>query len=102
MVSSLDEALRKASPDGYDCFFDNVGGEFASIAINQMKKYGRTAVCGAISQYNDSVPQKGPYIRFPMNFKELSMKGFIVSSRSNRREEGVNALLKWVLEGQDW
>lgn len=23
-VKSLDEALRKASPDGYDCFFDNV------------------------------------------------------------------------------
>uniref|UniRef100_A0A8B9NBT4 Prostaglandin reductase 1 n=1 Tax=Accipiter nisus TaxID=211598 RepID=A0A8B9NBT4_9AVES len=58
-VVSLDEALRKASPDGYDCFFDNVGGEFTSIAINHMKKYGRIAVCGAISQYNDSVPQKG-------------------------------------------
>lgn len=23
-VSSLEEALRKASPDGYDCFFENV------------------------------------------------------------------------------
>lgn len=26
-VKSLDEALRKASPDGYDCFFDNVSSE---------------------------------------------------------------------------
>lgn len=26
-VTSLDEALRKASPDGYDCFFDNVSSE---------------------------------------------------------------------------
>lgn len=26
-VKSLDEALRKASPDGYDCFFDNVSAE---------------------------------------------------------------------------
>ncbi len=26
-VASLDEALRKASPDGYDCFFDNVSSE---------------------------------------------------------------------------
>lgn len=23
-VGSLEEALRKASPDGYDCYFDNV------------------------------------------------------------------------------
>ncbi|NXG04448.1 PTGR1 reductase, partial [Sakesphorus luctuosus] len=99
-VTSLDEALRKASPDGYDCFFDNVGGEFASIAINQMKKYGRIAICGAISLYNDSVPQKGPYIQVPMIFKELQMEGFIVSRWSNRREEGIKALLKWVLEGK--
>ncbi|NXI01146.1 PTGR1 reductase, partial [Pachycephala philippinensis] len=99
-VKSLDEALRKASPDGYDCFFDNVGGEFASVAINQMKKYGRIAVCGAISQYNDSVPQKGPYVQLPMIFKELQMEGFIVSRWDNRREEGMSTLLKWVVEGK--
>ncbi|XP_051645479.1 prostaglandin reductase 1 isoform X2 [Manacus candei] len=99
-VKSLDEALRKASPDGYDCFFDNVGGEFASIAINQMKKYGRIAVCGAISLYNDSVPQKGPYMQVSMIFKELQMEGFLVTRWNNRREEGVKALLKWVMEGK--
>ncbi|NXM36363.1 PTGR1 reductase, partial [Oxyruncus cristatus] len=99
-IKSLDEALRKASPDGYDCFFDNVGGEFASIAINHMKKYGRIAICGAISLYNDSMPQKGPYMQIPMIFKELRMEGFIVSRWNNRREEGVNTLLKWVVEGK--
>ncbi|KFP32989.1 Prostaglandin reductase 1, partial [Colius striatus] len=97
-VLSLDEALRKASPDGYDCYFDNVGGEFTSVAINQMKKYGRIAVCGAISQYNDSVPQKGPYLQFPLLFKELRMEGFIVTRWNHRREEGLKALLKWVVE----
>ncbi|KAJ7410546.1 Prostaglandin reductase 1 [Pitangus sulphuratus] len=99
-IKSLDEALSKASPDGYDCFFDNVGGEFASVAINHMKKYGRIAVCGAISLYNDSVPQKGPYMQIPMIFKELRMEGFLVSRWKNRLEEGVKALLKWVVEGK--
>ncbi|XP_052631947.1 LOW QUALITY PROTEIN: prostaglandin reductase 1 [Harpia harpyja] len=99
-VVYLDEALRKASPDGYDCFFDNAGGEFASIAINHMKKYGRIAVCGAISQYNDSVPQKGPYVQVPMIFKELQMEEFIVTHWNNRWEEGLKALLKWVVEGK--
>ncbi|KAM9587493.1 LOW QUALITY PROTEIN: prostaglandin reductase 1 [Morphnus guianensis] len=104
-VVSLDEALRKASPDGYDCFFDNVGGEFASIAINHMKKYGRIAVCGA-SQYNDSVPQKvvgllsWPYVQVPMIFKELQMEEFIVTHWNNRWEEGLKGLLKWVVEGK--
>ncbi|NWZ65040.1 PTGR1 reductase, partial [Acrocephalus arundinaceus] len=99
-VKSLDEALHKASPDGYDCFFDNVGGEFACVAINQMKKFGRIAVCGAISQYNDSVPQKGPYVQIPMIFKELQMEGFIVNRWKNRWEEGLRTLLKWVMEGK--
>ncbi|XP_062456524.1 prostaglandin reductase 1 [Rhea pennata] len=99
-VTSLEEALRKASPEGYDCFFDNVGGEFSSVAIHQMKKFGRIAVCGAISQYNDSVPQKGPYIQFPMIINELQMQGFIVHRWNSRWEEGQKALLKWVLEGK--
>ncbi|KFV68616.1 Prostaglandin reductase 1 [Dryobates pubescens] len=99
-VASLDEALRKASPDGYDCFFDNVGGEFSSIAVNHMKKYGRIAVCGAISQYNTTVLQKGPYIQPPMIFKELRMEGFIVSRWNDRREEGLKALMKWIMEGK--
>ncbi|KAM7077353.1 LOW QUALITY PROTEIN: prostaglandin reductase 1 [Ciconia maguari] len=97
-VTSLVEELCQAFPDGYDCFFDNVGGEFASIAINQMKKYGRIAVCGAISQYNDSVPQKGPYVQVPMIFR-LQMEGFIVTLWNNS-EEGLKALLKWVVEGK--
>lgn len=99
-VGSLEEALKKASPDGYDCFFENVmvylrarkvsyclcsvclanvsnflatcsplnwfsflfikvGGPFSSAAIQQMKNFGRIAVCGSISTYNDTTPQTG-------------------------------------------
>ncbi|EGW11190.1 Prostaglandin reductase 1 [Cricetulus griseus] len=55
-VKSLEEALRMASPDGYDCYFDNVGGEFSNTVISQMKTFGRIAICGAISQYNRTGP----------------------------------------------
>ncbi|XP_060093146.1 prostaglandin reductase 1 [Heteronotia binoei] len=97
-VGSLAEALKKASPDGYDCYFDNVGGEFSSVVLQQMKKYGRIAVCGAISLYNDQEAQKGPYIQFPMIRKELRMEGFLVTRWENRKDEGVKALLKWIME----
>ncbi|XP_077355617.1 prostaglandin reductase 1-like isoform X2 [Festucalex cinctus] len=56
-VASLEEALRKAAPDGYDCFFENVGGPFSSAAISQMKEFGRIAVCGSIATYNDTEAQ---------------------------------------------
>lgn len=35
-VVSLDEALRKASPDGYDCFFDNVSSEREDFALSRL------------------------------------------------------------------
>ncbi|CAB1351527.1 unnamed protein product, partial [Coregonus sp. 'balchen'] len=77
-VSSLEEALKTASPDGYDCFFENVGGPFSSVAIPQMKEFGRIAVCGGISTYNDTNPQTGPYPHLTMIFKQLKMEGFMV------------------------
>lgn len=40
----------------------------------------------------------GPYVQLPMIFKELQMEGFLVTRWNNRREEGLQALLKWVME----
>ncbi|XP_073408551.1 prostaglandin reductase 1-like [Dendrobates tinctorius] len=99
-VSSLDEALKKASPEGYDCFFDNVGGKFADAALPQMKEFGRIAVCGAISLYNDATPPSGPYMQPILLFKQLRMEGFIVLRWANRYQEGQKELLQWVLEGK--
>ncbi|XP_073520949.1 prostaglandin reductase 1-like [Phyllobates terribilis] len=99
-VSSLDEALKKASPEGYDCFFDNVGGKFADAALPQMKEFGRIAVCGAISMYNNATPPSGPYIQPTMLFKQLRMEGFIVLRWANRYQEGQKELLQWILEGK--
>ncbi|TKC45170.1 hypothetical protein EI555_020283 [Monodon monoceros] len=43
-VKSLEETLQKASPEGYDCDFDNVGVEFSNVVIPQIKKFGRLAI----------------------------------------------------------
>lgn len=32
-VKSLEEALRTASPDGYDCYFDNVSTNSAYLIL---------------------------------------------------------------------
>ncbi|XP_063313317.1 prostaglandin reductase 1-like isoform X1 [Pelobates fuscus] len=99
-VRSLEEALKKASPDGYDCFFENVGGEFADVALRQMRKYGRIAVCGAIALYNDTVPRKGEYVHIPLIFQELRMEGFTVQRWLSRYNEGLEKLMQWVVEGK--
>ncbi|XP_048359164.1 prostaglandin reductase 1-like [Sphaerodactylus townsendi] len=97
-VGSLEQTLKEASPDGYDCYFDNVGGAFSSVAVEQMKTYGRIAVCGAISLYSDKEPQKGPYIQLAVLFKQLRMEGFLEARWQNHEEIGQKALLKWFMQ----
>ncbi|XP_069818198.1 prostaglandin reductase 1-like isoform X4 [Dendropsophus ebraccatus] len=101
-VTSLDEALKKASPEGYDCYFEHVGGKFADAALQQMKDFGRIAVCGCISSYNDSTPQTGPYIQPLILFKQLRMEGFLISHYEDKPiyEEAQKQLLEWILQGK--
>ncbi|XP_069048552.1 prostaglandin reductase 1 [Lepisosteus oculatus] len=99
-VSSLEEALKKASPEGYDCFFENVGGQFSTVALEQMKPFGRIAVCGCISVYNDVTPQTGPYVHPQLLFKQLRMEGFLVYRWKHKNEESLKQLMTWVKEGK--
>lgn len=55
---NIAEYLKQQAPKGIDCYFDNVGGELSSIIISQMNEFGRVAVCGAISGYNETDPEK--------------------------------------------
>uniref|UniRef100_A0A8C6U7P4 Prostaglandin reductase 1 n=1 Tax=Neogobius melanostomus TaxID=47308 RepID=A0A8C6U7P4_9GOBI len=94
-VSSLEEALRSASPEGYDCFFENVGGPFSTVALQQMKDLGRIAVCGSISTYNDANPHQ-----MTMIMKQLKMEGFLQSRWADKHPESLKRLMGWVKEGK--
>ncbi|KAM9837035.1 prostaglandin reductase 1-like [Aulostomus maculatus] len=99
-VGSVEEALRKASPEGYDCFFENVGGPFSTAALEQMKNFGRVAVCGSISTYNDTTPQTGPYPHLTMIFKQLKMEGFMQSRWEHKHPESLRRLMGWLKENK--
>ncbi|KAK1797258.1 hypothetical protein P4O66_008630 [Electrophorus voltai] len=97
-VQSLEEALKQASPEGYDCYFDNVGGHFSSVALPQMKCFGRIAVCGGISTYNNKEPQTGPYPQLTMIMKQLHMEGFLVGRWEHKNQESLKRMLTWLQE----
>nr|XP_020029407.1 prostaglandin reductase 1 [Castor canadensis]XP_020029408.1 prostaglandin reductase 1 [Castor canadensis] len=100
-VESLEKALKEASPDGYDCYFDNVGGEFTNTVIPQMKTFGRIAVCGAISTYNRTgPPPPGPPPEIII-YQQLRTEGFIVYRwQGEVRQKALKELMTWVLEGK--
>jgi NADPH-dependent curcumin reductase CurA len=49
---NISSELKRASPNGIDLYFDNVGGKHLEAAVDNMNIFGRIALCGTTSQYN--------------------------------------------------
>lgn len=95
-----DAALRELCPKGIDCYFDNVGGELTDAVIRHMNNFGRVAVCGQISMYNDSRSDIGPRPFSAMLMKQLRVEGFLVSRWFDRWPEGIVRMAQWIAEGK--
>ncbi len=95
----IDQRLGELCPDDVDVFFDNVGGETLEIAINHMADFGRIALCGAISQYNDAEPRPGPHNLMVLVTRRIRMQGFIVLDFLDRAEAAFADLGAWVMNG---
>jgi NADPH-dependent curcumin reductase CurA len=90
-------ALDRLCPKGIDVDFENVGGAIFHAVFARMNNFGRMAMCGAISEYQDTVPQPGPEKMFTIVQRRLTIQGFIVSD--HMRDMGqfaseVGALVK--------
>ncbi len=94
------DQLRAAAPDGIDVYFDNVGGDHLEAAISSLNKYGRVALCGAISQYNETSAPAAPRNLAAAIGKELNLRGFIVSNHSDRMPAFVAEVGGWLREGK--
>lgn len=94
------QQLQKAAPDGVDVYFDNVGGDHLEAAISCMRPNGRLALCGMISQYNNTAPEPGPANLMMAVGLGLTLRGFIVSNFTHLREAFAKDMLAWVESGQ--
>ena len=94
------DLLREAAPDGIDVYFDNVGGEHLEAAIGALRRYGRVAMCGAISQYNNTEPAPGPRNLALSVGKRLTLRGYIISDHYDRLEDFAREVGGWLGEGK--
>lgn len=100
-ADNLDKALKAVCPNGLDVYFDNTGGDVLAAALRRMNTFGRISCCGAISQYNTSTPQPGPFgVPGLLVTKRIRMEGFVVMDFYNRRAEAQAALTRWLDEGK--
>ncbi|MBU2888776.1 NADP-dependent oxidoreductase [Celeribacter halophilus] len=76
------EQLTKATPDGIDVYFENVGGKVLDAVIPLLNPNARVPVCGLISQYNATALPDGPdrmnWLMGQILRKKIKMQGFII------------------------
>jgi NADPH-dependent curcumin reductase len=93
-------ALRKHCPKGIDVFFDNVGGDILDAALANLALRARVVICGAISQYNNTTPVKGPSNYLSLLVNRASMTGMVVTDFMAKAGEARVAMLQWIKEGK--
>lgn len=95
-TENMEEAIKKACPDGVDVYFDNVGGEILDAALANINRYGRIINCGAISLYNKKEQPTGPRHEPTLVKKSVKMQGFIVRDYEELFGEASSQLAEWL------
>ncbi len=99
-VGNVKAALREHCPKGIDVFFDNVGGDILDAALAQLAPRARVVICGAISQYNNTTPVKGPANYLSLLVNRASMTGMVVFDFAARYAEGLREMAQWMAAGK--
>jgi NADPH-dependent curcumin reductase CurA len=97
-AKSLYQALKDATPDGVDGYFENVGGMVLDVTLARMNAFGRIALCGMISGYNgEPIPMTQPALLLQ---SRLTLEGFIVSEHMEVWPEALKELGTLVATGK--
>jgi NADPH-dependent curcumin reductase CurA len=99
-AGDLKAALRAACPQGIDVFFDNVGGDILDTALTQLAPRARIIICGAISQYNNTTPVKGPSNYLSLLVNRASMTGMVVMDYTPRFGAAIGEMAQWMAAGK--
>ena len=97
---SMRKELAILCPEGVDVYFDNVGGEITEAVAANLDFHARIALCGQISQYNNTKPYIGYSILPHLLTRSVMMQGFIVSNYSNKFDKALKDLTQWFNEGK--
>jgi NADPH-dependent curcumin reductase CurA len=93
------KALREKCPDRVNVFFDNVGGDVLDAALARLARGARIAICGAVSQYNES-SMRGPANYMALLVRRARMEGFVVFDFADRYADAAREMGGWMAEGK--
>lgn len=96
------DQLAQAAPEGSDVYFDNVGGDHLEAALAHFNRYGRAALCGAISVYNSesSMSPAGPRFMTNIVSRSLTLQGFVLQDYMQYAEDFRRDIVPLVMKGE--
>ena len=94
------DGLKQHCPKGVDVYFDNVGGDILDTVLTRINRGARIVICGAISQYNNTTPVKGPANYLSLLVNRASMQGMVVFDYAERYGEAIKQIATWMKEGK--
>jgi hypothetical protein len=97
---SVKDGLKEHCPNGVDIYFDNVGGEILDTVLTRINMKARIIICGAISQYNNTTPVKGPANYLSLLVNRARMEGIVVFDNVARFPQAAAEMAGWMKAGQ--
>ena len=92
--------LKQHCPKGVDIYFDNVGGDILDAVLTRINRKARIIICGAISQYNNTAPVKGPANYLSLLVNRARMEGIVVFDYTERFPIAVAELAGYLKDGR--
>lgn len=99
-AGNLHAEMKAACPDRIDVYFDNVGGEILDAALGRLNMHARIIICGAISQYNNTTPVKGPANYLSLLVSRAKMQGMVVFDYAKDYNIAAEEMAGWMQEGK--
>jgi NADPH-dependent curcumin reductase CurA len=99
-AEGLRKTLREHCPQGIDVYFDNVGGDILDASLANLARRARVVICGAVSQYNNTTPIKGPSNYLSLLVNRARMEGFVVFDYADRYLEAARQMGGWIMQGK--
>jgi NADPH-dependent curcumin reductase CurA len=99
-AGSVKAGLKEHCPKGVDIYFDNVGGEILDDVLARLARGARIVICGAISQYNNTMPVQGPKNYLSLLVHRARMQGMVVFDYAERFPQAIAELSGYLRDGR--
>jgi len=94
------DGLKAHCPKGVDIYFDNVGGEILDAVLTRLNRKARIIICGAISQYNNTEPVRGPANYLSLLVNRARMEGIVVFDYAERFPQAIAEMAAYLKDGR--